>query len=271
MNDSQNQNSFDFVPKSDYKEKWHLENKCLFHNQQFVEGEKRKTERKCTISEIVNGSCPHFDEKFISNTDGNTLNKKSGDWKCNEGNIVQEPTIAEWRWKNPYSISDFDRSKHWYRKNFTSGDNISTNLLHTIDGRYKNPTRDDPKRNFLYNFREYLVNYQESCGVPRSEYSFLALIRTMGRATGRSLLALLYVMLNIIPVVEVFLYLLRFILDKVISIRNSKDFRQTMVRCFIFTAELFSVYVCLIFIFGFIVLPVVHMVIDIVAKIMPCN
>ncbi|KOC59672.1 hypothetical protein WH47_10992 [Habropoda laboriosa] len=231
MNDSQNQNSFDFVPKSDYKEKWHLENKCLFHNQQFVEGEKRKTERKCTISEIVNGSCPHFDEKFISNTDGNTLNKKSGDWKCNEGNIVQEPTIAEWRWKNPYSISDFDRSKHWYRKNFTS----------------------------------------ESCGVPRSEYSFLALIRTMGRATGRSLLALLYVMLNIIPVVEVFLYLLRFILDKVISIRNSKDFRQTMVRCFIFTAELFSVYVCLIFIFGFIVLPVVHMVIDIVAKIMPCN
>lgn len=34
MNDTQNQNNFDFVPKSDYNEKWHLENKCLFHNQQ---------------------------------------------------------------------------------------------------------------------------------------------------------------------------------------------------------------------------------------------
>lgn len=37
MNDSQNQNSFDFVPKSDYNEKWYLENKCLFHNQQVNE------------------------------------------------------------------------------------------------------------------------------------------------------------------------------------------------------------------------------------------
>lgn len=37
MNDLQSQNSFDFVPKSDYNEKWHLENKCLFHNQQVRE------------------------------------------------------------------------------------------------------------------------------------------------------------------------------------------------------------------------------------------
>lgn len=29
---------------------------------------------------------------------------------------MQEPT--EWKWKNPYSISDFDRSKY-YRHNFT--------------------------------------------------------------------------------------------------------------------------------------------------------
>ncbi|CAK9825154.1 hypothetical protein ANTRET_LOCUS3221 [Anthophora retusa] len=281
MNDSQNQNSFDFVPKSDYKEKWHLENKCLFHNQQFSDGEERETERKCTISEIVNGSCPHFEEKFKSRADGNTLNKKSGDWKCNEGlykeslvNTVQEPTITEWRWKNPYSHSDFDRSKYRYRRNFTAGDNISTNLLHDlniINDRYKDLTKNDRKKNFFHNFREYLVNYQESCGVPRTEYSFSALITTMVRATGQSLLALLYVMVNIIPVVEVFLYLLRFILDKVISIRNSKDFRQAMVRCFVFMTELYSVYIFLIFIFGFIVLPVMHMVIDIIAKIMLRN
>lgn len=37
MNDSQNQNNFDFIPKSDYNEKLHLENKCLFHNQQVNE------------------------------------------------------------------------------------------------------------------------------------------------------------------------------------------------------------------------------------------
>lgn len=31
--DPQSQSSFDFVPKPDYNEKWHLENKCLFRNQ----------------------------------------------------------------------------------------------------------------------------------------------------------------------------------------------------------------------------------------------
>ncbi|KOX76668.1 hypothetical protein WN51_11021 [Melipona quadrifasciata] len=236
MNDTQNQNNFDFVPKSDYNEKWHLENKCLFHNQQFLEGDKCETNKlACPVSCDL---CLHFREKYKSKRSGSTLNQKSGDWKSDENIvknslkcIVQEPSITEWRWKNPYSVSDFDRSKHWSRRNFTS----------------------------------------ESCGVPRTEYSFSTLINTMGRATGQSLLALLYVMLNVIPVIEVFLHLLRFVLDKVISISNSKDFRQTITRCLVFTTELFSVYICLIFIFGFIVLPIVHMVIDIIAKIMLYN
>ncbi|XP_050496752.1 uncharacterized protein LOC126878227 [Bombus huntii] len=283
MNDSQNQNSFDFVPKSDYNEKWYLENKCLFHNQQYLEGDKYGTKKLCTECPTPCDLCSHFKEKFKSKTDGNNLNERSGDWKCDEelGKkslkcIVQDPPITEWKWKNPYSVSDFDRSKRWSRRSFTSeicfpfeGDDVITNLLRDLHN--KDSLKDHTKNNFLYNFREYLVRYQESCGVPRTEYSFWALINTMGQATGRSFLALLYVILNIIPVVEVFLYLLRFVLDKVISISNSKDFRQTVTRCLIFTTELFSVYVCLIFIFGFIVLPIVHMVIDIVAKIMLYN
>ncbi|XP_076767038.1 uncharacterized protein LOC143433559, partial [Xylocopa sonorina] len=151
------------------------------------------------------------------------------------------------------------------------GDDFTSRLLRDLrnrDNRCGDRLESNVKRNFLYNFRECLVNYQELCGVPRTEYTFSALIGTMGRVTGRSLLALLHVMLNIIPVVEVFLHVLRFILDKVIGIIDSKDFRQTIVRCLVFTTELFSVYVCLIFIFGFIVLPIVHMVIDILAKIM---
>lgn len=41
-----------------------------------------------------------------------------------------------------------------------------------------------------------------------------------------------------------------------------------MTQCVIFITELFSVYICLLFIFGFIILPIVHIVFDIVAKIM---
>lgn len=56
------------------------------------------------------------------------MNQKSGDWKSDENVVknsleclVREPSITEWRWKNPYSVSDFDRSKRWSRRNFTSG------------------------------------------------------------------------------------------------------------------------------------------------------
>ena len=72
--------------------------------------------------------CLHFREKYKSKRSESTLNQKSGDWKSDENIvknslecIVQEPSITEWRWKNPYSVSDLDRSKRWSRRNFTSG------------------------------------------------------------------------------------------------------------------------------------------------------
>ncbi|XP_053995553.1 uncharacterized protein LOC128885499 [Hylaeus anthracinus] len=279
MSDLQSQNSFDFVPKSDYNEKWHLENKCFFHNQQFLDGSKCDMENSYVKDQSPCNAYPHSDEKFKFKTDGNALSQISGDWKYDElidhtlsDNIIHEAVIPDWKWKTPYSVSDLDRSNQWKDGDFASGNDISTSLLpnpcNKIESCYEDSAIIDTKTNYLHNFREYLVNYQESCGVPRTEYSFSALIRIMGQATGRSLLALLYVMLNVIPVAEVFLYILRFILDKIISIRNSKDLRQTIIRCIVFTTELFSIYICLIFIFGFIVLPIMQMVISITAKIM---
>nr|XP_033330967.1 uncharacterized protein LOC117222994 [Megalopta genalis]XP_033330982.1 uncharacterized protein LOC117223008 [Megalopta genalis]XP_033339902.1 uncharacterized protein LOC117228312 [Megalopta genalis] len=121
---------------------------------------------------------------------------------------------------------------------------------------------------YLQRIRDCLAAYQESNGVPNTEYSFATLIKALGQATSQSLLALLYVILNIIPVAQVFLFVLRFILDKMISIRDSKDFRQMMIRSFVFLTELFSVYICLFFIFGFIILPIVQVVIGIIVEIM---
>lgn len=56
---------------------------------------------------------------------------------------------------------------------------------------------------FLFNIREQLASYQESNGIPRTEYPFTDLVRVMGQATGRSLVALLYVVINIAPIAEV--------------------------------------------------------------------
>jgi len=63
-----------------------------------------------------------------------------------------------------------------------------------------------------------------------------------------------------------FSFILRFILDKIIDIRKTNNFQQVMVKLTIFVVQLLSVYVCLIFILGFIVLPIVQITIGIATK-----
>lgn len=63
-----------------------------------------------------------------------------------------------------------------------------------------------------------------------------------------------------------FSFILRFVLDKVIDIRRTKNIQQVIVKFAILAMQLLSVYICLIFILGFIVLPIVQMAVSIVAK-----
>lgn len=58
-------------------------------------------------------------------------------------------------------------------------------------------------QNVISDCREYLVNYQESSRTQRTEYSFAILIIVMAQAIARSLWALLYVFINIVPVIQV--------------------------------------------------------------------
>lgn len=57
--------------------------------------------------------------------------------------------------------------------------------------------------NFLSSFRDFLATYQESSGTPPTEYSFMSLIKVLGEATGKTLLALVYIIVNTAPVIEV--------------------------------------------------------------------
>lgn len=68
-----------------------------------------------------------------------------------------------------------------------------------------------------------------------------------------------------------FSFILRFVLDKIIDIRKTKNFQQVMVKLTIFVVQLLGVYVCLIFILGFIVLPIVHMAVGIATKFVMRN
>ncbi|XP_012061415.1 PREDICTED: uncharacterized protein LOC105624669 [Atta cephalotes] len=175
-------------------------------------------------------------------------------------NMIQQLEYVSWKYKNPYSVSitnhmDCGKSNH------------------TLENVFKEdePQEGRAKQSILSNCREYLATYQESCGTPRTEYSFAALIVVMAQATARSLLGLIYMIINVVPVIQMFSFILRFVLDKIIDIRRTKNIQQVAVKLTIFIIQLLSVYVCLIFILGFIVLPIVQMAIGIVTKFVMRN
>ncbi|KAG7196766.1 hypothetical protein KM043_014475 [Ampulex compressa] len=103
--------------------------------------------------------------------------------------VIQESSNIDWKYKNLFSMSDLERENEW-----------SPDL---------NTTENEKKTSLLQKFREYLVNYQESQGIPSTEYTFAALIKVMGQATSRSVFALLYVIINIAPIAELFLHNIR--------------------------------------------------------------
>ncbi|XP_003424381.1 uncharacterized protein LOC100678079 [Nasonia vitripennis] len=162
--------------------------------------------------------------------------------------------------RNVFSLtSDFDECD-W---NSELGSKIET--LTVDESRLADHDTDE---SLFVRIRNYLAEYQELRGTSREEYTFSTLIKVMGQATGRCLFALFYVFLNIAPVLEVFLHILRFILDKVIDIKSTTDVQQFIVKNAIFVFQLASIYVCLIFIFGFIISPFIRMAFGILLKIM---
>ncbi|XP_046429675.1 uncharacterized protein LOC124184236 [Neodiprion fabricii] len=214
-------------------------------------------------------SISNSENDVISSKVLNTLcqeHDKSGDWKDNEAWKVQghvQPKVpsckistADWKCRNLYSMSNSHRYSGWN----TGYADVTESLQEEL--------AKDREQNLLFNIRDYLAGYQETHGTPRTEYSFAALISVMGQTTGRALLALFYIIVNIAPVAEVFLYILRFVLDKVINIIYTPDKQQILVKYLVLGLQLLTIYICLMFIFGFIITPIIYMVIEILTKIM---
>lgn len=61
-------------------------------------------------------------------------------------------------------------------------------------------------------------------------------------------------------------FILRFVLDKVISIRRTKNVHQMIMKSAILAVQLLSVYICLVFILGVTVLPIAQVALGIATK-----
>ncbi|KAL6441241.1 hypothetical protein ACFW04_003485 [Cataglyphis niger] len=198
-------------------------------------------------------------EEF-SSTSNETQSPGKYDISMSESNAVRQFEHVSWKYKNPYSVSINNPAR--YQKSNHTSENIF---------KEDEPQEGRTRQSILSNCREYLTNYQEPCDTLRTEYSFAALIIVMAQATARSLWALIYVIVNIAPIIQMFSFILRFILNKIIDIRRTKNIQQVMIKFAILAMQLLSVYVCLIFILGFIVLPIIQMAIGIVAKFVMHN
>ncbi|XP_014471118.1 PREDICTED: uncharacterized protein LOC106742559 [Dinoponera quadriceps] len=188
--------------------------------------------------------------------------KKSDVWEhktiSDTRNTIRRVERISWKYKNPHSLSICDRTR--YEKS------ESDDIL-----KKDEPQEGKMGRSILSDYREYLANHQESYRIPETKYSFAALITMMAQVTVQSLWALLYMFINIIPVIQMFSFILRFVLDQILNIRKTKDLRQMTVKFAVLAVQLLSIHVCLIFILGFIVFPIVQMAVSIAVKLVTSN
>ncbi|XP_014609856.1 PREDICTED: uncharacterized protein LOC106789848 isoform X2 [Polistes canadensis] len=135
-----------------------------------------------------------MDQSYLSNE------QKSGDWKYDSKEFwqtielaltdkksTQEATInTEIKSRNPYSISNCNNQIQFSNKSgMEMTDDFS--LKESVSITNKKP------KTLLLNIREHLANYQESNGIPRTEYPFRDLVKVMGQATDISLHPTIYI------------------------------------------------------------------------------
>lgn len=91
----------------------------------------------------------------------------------------------------------------------------------------------------------------------------------MLQSVGEHLYAVLAVMItmftNLLPITDAFLVMLRFMIDKLIEIVESRD-NERIMKCCLFVLELVPLGFLLLFIYGFILYPLSSMFIVVIYK-----
>lgn len=127
----------------------------------------------------------------------------SGDWADAPNSWLTNPQIFT---RQMLNLSSIFGAPGWKSKNVYSISNSGPlqPKKFSIQASEKNeePEKEESP-NFLVRTRDYLADYQESQGIPREEYCFGSLLKIMGQATGKSFLALFFILVNIAPLTQV--------------------------------------------------------------------
>lgn len=110
---------------------------------------------------------------------------------------------------------------------------------------------------YLYKIREPLASYQEKRGLPReTEHSFIGLMTTLCQASYHAVLTILTMIVNLVPLYEGFLYLCRFLIDKLIEIFEAPTGKERALKTVIFIAEFIILCLVIMLMFCLIIIPI---------------
>ncbi|XP_034949895.1 uncharacterized protein [Chelonus insularis] len=175
----------------------------------------------------------------------------------------------DWKGSPLYSMPNSSQASCsiLYSKIYPDNVNVQKkNLIFNLEVEKNKKYNGEEKKCLLYRIRNRLAYFQASQGISDDQYTFATLIKNMGQITAKSLLALFYFIINVIPMTLILLYILRFILDKVIDIKQMKDRQQIAVQTMFLGLQLSFIYLCLSFIFGIIWLPTFQIVMKIISS-----
>nr|XP_008195003.1 PREDICTED: uncharacterized protein LOC103313462 [Tribolium castaneum] len=126
----------------------------------------------------------------------------------------------------------------------------------------------EPFVNFLRRVRSPIALYQEPKGISKTEqYSFVDLLKTLCQQAYTAFLVILTMFYNMVPLLESFTYMVRFILDKLIDIFESPTTWEKSVKALIFAGELAVLFFLLYFIITILLIPIIHFSFIFVCKI----
>lgn len=107
----------------------------------------------------------------------------------------------------------------------------------------------------LRSIREPLAEYQEKKGISRNQnYTFLALVSAVCQYVYTVLLCIANMVYNLFPIVDAFLLILRFLLDKGIDCLMAQS-SERIIKSVVFLVEFIAIIIMVLAISGLILVP----------------
>lgn len=119
----------------------------------------------------------------------------------------------------------------------------------------------------LENMRNTVVEFQNHHGISAEPYSFKTLLYILINCLSRAFQAAFHMIMTLLPMSEIFIHVVRFILDHITDIVESDCWWDKITKTFLFIIQITAILCILVFVFGTILIPLCSMAIVVMWKV----